>query len=135
MIYLTRVEQFCAAHRLHSPALSEAENKRIYEKCNWEGGHGHNYQVKVTVSGEPNPTTGMLISITDLKNCIWDVLRLVDHRNLDRDVNYFTNNPSTAENIAIWMWKQMVNQIPSPAQLYEIKLYETDKNIVVYRGE
>ena len=135
-VYLTRVEHFSAAHRLHSNALTDEQNAALYDKCNREGGHGHNYRLEVTVAGTPDPQTGMLLNLTDLRDCILaHVIQRIDHYNIDRDIGYFRDVVSTTENVAIWIWKQLVEVIPRPARLAEIRLHETEKNIVTYRGE
>ncbi|XP_055509699.1 6-pyruvoyl tetrahydrobiopterin synthase isoform X1 [Leucoraja erinacea] len=135
LLRLTRVESFCAAHRLHSNFLSAEDNKRIFGKCNNPNGHGHNYKVEVTVCGEVNPVTGMVMNITELKEHMQEVImKQLDHKNLDKDVPFFANNVSTAENIAIYIWENLQTLLP-PKLLYEVKVYETDKNIVVYHGE
>ncbi|XP_043570359.1 6-pyruvoyl tetrahydrobiopterin synthase isoform X2 [Chiloscyllium plagiosum] len=113
---VTRVESFNAAHRLHSNYLSDEENKRIFGKCNNPNGHGHNYKVEVTVRGEEA------------------IMKPLDHKNLDKDVPYFANVVSTTENVAIFIWDNLQKYLPANL-LYEVKVYETDKNIVVYRGE
>ncbi|XP_070783198.1 6-pyruvoyl tetrahydrobiopterin synthase [Enoplosus armatus] len=133
--YITRVESFSASHRLHSIHLSDEENKRVYGKCNNPNGHGHNYKVEVTVHGKIDRLTGMVMNLTDLKKCIEDVIMTtLDHKNLDKDVPYFANVVSTTENVAVYIWDNMVKALP-PNLLYEIKIHESDKNIVVYRGE
>ncbi|KAK2820976.1 hypothetical protein Q5P01_023935 [Channa striata] len=133
--YISRIESFSACHRLHSVHLSDEENKTLYGKCNNPNGHGHNYKVEVTVRGKIDAVTGMVINLTDLKKCIEDVIVVpLDHKNLDKDVPYFANVVSTTENVAIYIWDNMVKALP-PNLLYEIKIYETDKNVVVYRGE
>ncbi|KAI2658812.1 6-pyruvoyl tetrahydrobiopterin synthase [Labeo rohita] len=120
--FITRVQSFSACHRLHSKALSDEENKRIFGKCNNPNGHGHNY-------------TGMVMNLTDLKEYIEEaIMKPLDHKNLDLDVPYFADVVSTTENLAVFIWDSMVKLLP-PDSLYEIKIYETDKNIVVYRGE
>jgi 6-pyruvoyltetrahydropterin/6-carboxytetrahydropterin synthase len=135
MFLVTRTETFCAAHRLDSKALGVEENQKIYGKCNWEGGHGHNYKVEVTVAGELDEVTGMVVNLSELKDCIWKyALDSLDHRNIDVDVEYFNARPSTTENVARYIWLQLVDRIPSPARLYKIKIYETDKNHATYRG-
>ncbi|XP_038633057.1 6-pyruvoyl tetrahydrobiopterin synthase [Scyliorhinus canicula] len=134
-VLITRVESFSAAHHLHSNCLNAEENKRIYGKCNNPNGHGHNYKVEVTVRGEVNPLTGMVINITELKEHMQEaIMKPLDHKNLDKDVPYFTNVVSTTENVAIFIWDNLQKHL-SPNLLYEVKVYETDKNIVVYRGE
>ncbi|XP_070707995.1 6-pyruvoyl tetrahydrobiopterin synthase [Pempheris klunzingeri] len=133
--YITRVQSFSACHRLHSPHLSDEENKQVYGKCNNPNGHGHNYKVEVTVRGKIDRATGMVMNLTDLKRCIEDVIMTpLDHKNLDKDVPYFAGVVSTTENVAVYIWDNMVKVLP-PSLLYEIRIYETDKNIVTYRGE
>ncbi|XP_050979554.1 6-pyruvoyl tetrahydrobiopterin synthase [Labeo rohita] len=133
--FITRVQSFSACHRLHSKALSDEENKRIFGKCNNPNGHGHNYTVEVTVRGKIDRKTGMVMNLTDLKEYIEEaIMKPLDHKNLDLDVPYFADVVSTTENLAVFIWDSMVKLLP-PDSLYEIKIYETDKNIVVYRGE
>lgn len=107
----------------------------MYGKCNNPNGHGHNYKVEVTVRGKIDAKTGMVMNLTDLKKCIEEVIMIpLDHKNLDKDVPYFTTVVSTTENVAVYIWDNMVKVLP-PGLLYEIKIHETDKNVVVYRGE
>ncbi|KAM9837227.1 6-pyruvoyl tetrahydrobiopterin synthase [Aulostomus maculatus] len=133
--YITRVQCFSACHRLHSVHLSDEDNQRVYGKCNNANGHGHNYKVEVTVRGKIDRVTGMVMNLTDLKRGIEDVIMTpLDHKNLDKDVPYFAGVASTTENVAVYIWDNMVKVLP-PTLLHEIKIHETDKNIVVYRGE
>ncbi|XP_067286132.1 6-pyruvoyl tetrahydrobiopterin synthase [Pseudorasbora parva] len=133
--YITRVQSFSACHRLHSKYLSDEENKEVFGKCNNPNGHGHNYKVEVTVRGKIDSKTGMVMNLTDLKKYIEEaIMKPLDHKNLDRDVPYFTDIVSTTENLSVFIWDSMAKLLP-PDSLYEVKIYETDKNIVVYRGE
>ncbi|XP_051958380.1 6-pyruvoyl tetrahydrobiopterin synthase [Xyrauchen texanus] len=133
--YITRVQSFSACHRLHSKSLSDEENKKIFGKCNNPNGHGHNYKVEVTVRGKIDRNTGMVMNLTDLKEYIEEaIMKPLDHKNLDMDVPYFANVVSTTENLAVYIWDSMAKLL-QPNLLYEIKVHETDKNIVVYRGE
>ena len=133
---ITRVEQFSAAHRLHSRTLSDEENKALYGACNWINGHGHNYRVEVTVSGPMDQQTGMVVNIAELAHIIRKhALSKLDHKFLDKDIDFFENRPSTTENVAIFIWNCLVDKVTLPAQLDQIKLYETEKNYVIYRGE
>ncbi|XP_034750810.1 6-pyruvoyl tetrahydrobiopterin synthase [Etheostoma cragini] len=133
--HITRAQSFSACHRLHSIHLSDEENKRVYGKCNNPNGHGHNYKVEVTVRGKIDSLTGMVMNLTDLKRCIEEVIMVpLDHKNLDKDVPYFASVVSTTENVAVYIWDNMVKVLPSNL-LYEIKIHETDNNVVVYRGE
>ncbi|KAM6951470.1 6-pyruvoyl tetrahydrobiopterin synthase [Aplochiton taeniatus] len=133
--YITRAQSFCACHRLHSKNLSDEENKKVFGKCNNPNGHGHNYKVEVTVHGKIDRHTGMVMNLTDLKQYIEEVIMIpLDHKNLDKDVPYFADVVSTTENLAVYIWDNMAKLLP-PGLLYEVKIHETDKNIVVYRGE
>ncbi|CAD7086355.1 unnamed protein product [Hermetia illucens] len=135
VVYLTRKATFSAAHRLHSKHLSEEENREVFDKCNWDNGHGHNYVVRVTVRGPVCPKTGMVMNITELKNHMDEViLKNLDHKNLDKDVNYFSDKPSTTENLSIYIWDHVRALMKKPELLYEVKIDETDKNSVTYRG-
>ncbi|XP_043281088.1 6-pyruvoyl tetrahydrobiopterin synthase [Venturia canescens] len=134
--YLTRKECISSCHRLHSDQLSDEENKKIYGKCNNYWGHGHNYTIEVTVRGPVDSKTGMVMNISDLKVYMNEVImNRLDHKNLDKDVEYFKNVVSTTENVAIYIFNELKILLPNPSLMYEVKIYETDKNIVVYRGE
>jgi len=135
-VYLQRRETFSSSHRLHSFDLSEEENKKIFGKCNNPNGHGHNYTLLVTVAGRVNKTTGMVINLSDLKVILQEkVLSLVDHKNLDLDVPYFKEGkiPSTTENLAVFIWNELYPTLSDC--LYEVKIHETENNVVVYRGQ
>lgn len=137
--YITRVEQFSSAHRLHSPALSDEENKQLYGPCNNPNGHGHNYQLKVTLRGPVDPLTGMVMNISDMKVIIQRAVFVpLDHKNIDLDCAYFRDGGvvSTAENISVFIWNNLRKEMGDNADLlYEVKLHETMKNIAIYRGE
>ncbi|XP_014468230.1 PREDICTED: 6-pyruvoyl tetrahydrobiopterin synthase [Dinoponera quadriceps] len=133
--YLTRKEIMSCCHRLHSEHLSEQDNKLVYGKCNNFWGHGHNYTVEVTIRGPVDPITGMVMNLSDLKVYMGNVLGHLDHKNLDKDIDYFKNMVSTTENVAIYIFEEIRKHMPKPELLYEIKVHETDKNIVFYRGE
>ncbi|KAF7239282.1 hypothetical protein EG68_10932 [Paragonimus skrjabini miyazakii] len=135
--YLTRIEHFSACHRLHSFHLSDAENRQTFGKCNNRNGHGHNYKLEVTLFGPVDPKTGMVMNLTELNSVIQrNVLDFVDHKNLDEDVDYFRDDSvvSTTENLAVFIWNQLLLSIPRTV-LHEVKLWETDKNVITYRGD
>nr|CAG4641324.1 EOG090X0HIM [Eulimnadia texana] len=134
--YLTRRETFSACHRLHSSALTPEENRELYSKCNNPNGHGHNYTVEVTVRGTVEVRTGMVMNISDLKKFMdIAIMQVLDHKNLDKDVPYFEDVVSTTENLAVFIWDSLLKVLPEPRLLFEVKIFETEKNIVVYRGE
>lgn len=116
--------------------MTDEENKYIFGKCNNPNGHGHNYTAEVSIRGPVDSKTGMVMNLVDLKRvmnqCIMDPM---DHKNLDKDCEYFKTIPSTAENIAVFIWDSLLKKLDEPELLYEVKLYETEKNIVLYRGK
>ncbi|EZA55627.1 hypothetical protein DMN91_006920 [Ooceraea biroi] len=134
--YLTRKQQIACCHRLNSPFLSEKENKEVYGKCNNSFGHGHNYTVEVTVRGPIDESTGMVMNLTELKECIQKVvIDRMDHKNIDKQVDHFANTVSTTENIAVYVFEELKKYMFRPELLYEVKIHETDKNVMCFRGE
>ncbi|XP_064608752.1 6-pyruvoyl tetrahydrobiopterin synthase-like [Liolophura sinensis] len=135
VVFVSRTESFSACHRLHSQKLSEKDNVDIFGKCNNPNGHGHNYKVEVIVRGPVDPITGMVINLVDLKAYIEKaIMSVLDHKNLDKDVPYFKDVVSTTENLAVFIWHQLTMLLPT-GLLYEVKIHETDKNVVFYRGD
>jgi 6-pyruvoyltetrahydropterin/6-carboxytetrahydropterin synthase len=133
--YLTRRATFCASHRLHAAQLSEAENARIFGKCNNPNGHGHNYVLEVTVRSEVDPKTGMILNLTDLKGAIGEAITdQFDHKHLNLDTPHFKQVNPTAENMAVVFWDLLEPKLPA-GMLYEVKLHETENNVAAYRGE
>ncbi len=134
MVYLTRRTTFSAAHRLWSNHLTEEENIALYDKCANPNGHGHNYILEVTVRGDPEPRTGMVLNLTDLKQVINEhVIDWVDHKHLNYDVPWLEGSIPTTEMLVIKFWERLEGALPQ-GLLYEVKLYETDNNIASYRG-
>jgi 6-pyruvoyltetrahydropterin/6-carboxytetrahydropterin synthase len=130
------VQSFSSCHRLHSKLLSDEENKKVFGKCNNPNGHGHNYKMEITVRGPIGEKDGMVMNLTDLKYIIEELMVVVDHKNLDKDVPYFEDVVSTTENVAVFIWDFVQERMKDyTAELFEVKVHETDKNIIVYRGE
>lgn len=135
MVYVTRRETFSSAHRLYNPAFSDEENDRIFGKCNNPNGHGHNYILEVVVAGDVDPETGYVIDLKVLKKIIKEhVIKKIDHKHLNLDVEFMKDLIPTAENIAISIWKVLVDKIPY-GKLYSVKVYETENNYAEYKGE
>lgn len=133
-IYLTRRATFCAGHRLHSPLLTDEENRKIFGKCNHVNGHGHNYELEVTLYGKVDPKTGMVLNLTDLDRIVEEtVIARVDHKNFNQDVPEFKTLVPTAENIAIYFWGLLKDKLKD--LLFEVRLRETENNVAIYRGE
>ena len=120
---LTKRLEFCASHRYHNPKWDDAKNKQVFGPCNNENTHGHNYLVEVTLQGEIDPVTGMIINLYDLKQYLWDILETFDHKNLNLDTPYFTDRIPTTENLALTLWKEL-EQHPQMPALDRIRLYE-----------
>lgn len=136
MVYLTRVEHFNAAHKLYNPNWDEAKNEAVFGKCANENWHGHNYELYVTVKGQPDPDTGFVFDVKRLSTIIQErVIEKLDHRNLNMDVDFMAGKLCSTENLAIGIWKELVPHLPANIQLHAIKLYETPKIYVEYFGE
>jgi 6-pyruvoyltetrahydropterin/6-carboxytetrahydropterin synthase len=132
MVRLTRKYHFSTAHRLHSDKLSDSENLALFGKCNNQYGHGHNYYLEVTVSGKPDPITGMIANISEIDNVAEEaVLQKFDHKHLNLDTEEFKNVNPTSENVAVVIWDLLSPGLPN---LYKIGLYETEKNYFEYYG-
>jgi 6-pyruvoyltetrahydropterin/6-carboxytetrahydropterin synthase len=135
MIYLTRKEFFSASHRLFNEKFSDEKNAAIYGKCAYPSGHGHNYEVSVTIAGEPDHDTGMILDLKKLSELInEEIIEKVDHRHLNIDVEFMRGVIPTAENLAKAFWKILQPKI-KPGKLYSIIVSETTNNFAEYRGE
>jgi len=133
-IIVTRRAHFNAAHRLFNSQWSEAENARVFGPCANPNFHGHNYNLDVSVIGEPDPATGYVIDIRTLKDVIEErVLRRFDHRNLNLDVPEFQDLIPTAEHIVQVCWRLLAPAIPR-GRLHRLVLWETERNLVEYSG-
>ena len=134
MIFITRKIEFSAGHRLFNPNFSDEQNKATFGLCNNPNGHGHNYVLEVTLSGEVCNDTGMVFDLKELKKLTQrEIIDKVDHKNLNVDVDYLKGIIPTAENLAIKFWEILEPKI-TKGRLHEIKLYESERNYVVYRG-
>ncbi|HEY5750304.1 MAG TPA: 6-carboxytetrahydropterin synthase [Chryseolinea sp.] len=131
-VKVSRREHFNAAHRLHNPAWTAEKNQEVFGKCNNPNYHGHNYELVVSLTGEPNPETGYVYDLKVLSDLIKDnVLKKFDHKNLNLDTEYFKDINPTAENIAVMIWRILRQKIDSNLEL-KITLYETERNFVEY---
>ena len=133
-VALGRRYHFAASHRLHNPALSEAENWRLYGKCNNPYGHGHNYTVEVLVSGKVDPATGMIANLADLDGFVRsEVLEPFDHKSLNEDVAVFQSTVPTTENLCIEIFHRL-KTFPK-AKLERVRVQETSNNSFEYAGD
>lgn len=132
---VTRRAHFCAGHRLYNPALGDDENQATYGACSNPNGHGHNYDLEVTVEGEIDPSVGYVMDLRALKNLLQDVvLDDLDHANLNVDVSWLDGVVPTTENLAVEIWNRLVGQFTGP-RLVSVRLWETERNSVEYCGE
>ena len=127
-----RKEHFNAAHRLHNPALSDAENAAIFGRCNYPNYHGHNYELEVKLTGEVDQRTGYVFDMKLLSDIIKaDVIEKFDHKNLNLDVPEFKNMNPTAENIIKVIYDILRKKIDDRYEL-NLRLYETERNFVEF---
>jgi len=125
MVYLTRKIEFAASHRYHNPKLSVEENRRIFGKCNNPHGHGHNYTLEVTIAGEPDPVTGMVLDLKALKEILdREITQRMDHRFLNVEVQELQGLIPTCENVARVIWNLLEGKIPA-GKLHRVRLYES----------
>ena len=135
MIYLTRKIEFSASHYYHNPALSPEENRRLFGKCVNPQGHGHNYVLEVTVAGEPDPQTGMVLDLKELKDILArEVMDVFDHKFLNDQVPALAGQIPTTENIARAIWGSLEGKT-TRGRLHHLRLYETPDLFVDYYGD
>ena len=133
-VTVTRRMHFNAAHRVHNPALSDAENARLFGKCNNPNWHGHNYVLEVSVAGEIDARTGYVMDLAELKRIVQrEVIEKVDHRNFNLEVDFMQGLIPTSENIVVACWRVLAPQV-APARLKRLVLWETPNNYVEYEG-
>ena len=133
-ITVSRKAHFNAAHRLHNKNWSDEKNQNIFGKCNYQNYHGHNYELIVSVTGKINPETGYVIDMGELKKIIKnEIEERLDHKNLNIDVPHFSNTIPSAENICIYIYDILRDNIDCQFKL-SVRLYETPRNFVEYSG-
>jgi len=135
MVYLTRIEHFNAAHKLYNPAWSKEKNDEVFGKCANENWHGHNFELYVTIKGDPDPETGFIFDAKKLGALINErVTEKLDHKNLNVDVDFMKGKLCSIENLVMAIWKELEPHLPSPVKLHCLKLVETAKIYVEYYG-
>jgi len=135
MIKTSQRFEFSAAHRLHAGSLSDSQNQEIFGRCNNPNGHGHNYEVEVTLAGTPDPASGNLIpgGVLQLQQIVnHHILDRFDHKHLNLDCEEFKTLNPTVENIAKTIYQKLRPAIPAPAKLHCIKVWETPKTVAEY---
>ncbi len=138
-IHVSRKEHFNAAHKLYNPAWSKEKNFEVFGPCANDNWHGHNFDLIVTIKGQPDPETGFVVDLKKLSTLIRDeVTEKLDHKNLNLDVDFMQGKLASCENLVAEIWKILQPAIPIISKfgkLYSIKLYETPRNYVEYFGE
>ena len=137
MVFVTRKEHFNAAHKLYNPDWSKDRNEEVFGPC--ANLHGHNFDLYVTIKGQPDPETGFVVDFKRLsllmKN---EVVEKLDHKNLNLDVDFMAGKMASTEVLVVEIWRILapaIKEITSFGELYSLKLYETSRNFVEYRGE
>ena len=135
MVYLTRIEHFNAAHRLYNEKWDEEKNNEVFGKCANPNWHGHNYELHVTIKGDPDPDTGFIMNAKELSQLIkLNITDKLDHRNLNMDVDFLKGLVPSTEILSKCIWQQLEPYI-KPCKLHSIKLIETHAIYVEYFGE
>ena len=134
-VYLGRLYRFNAGHRLSRPDRDSDWNLEVFGKCSYEGGHGHNYDLEVVISGTPDPLTGRLISLELLDTIVNEkVIEPIDYRNLNEVLETGSTPPPTTEVLIRDILNRLADSIPSPAELKLLRILETEKNLFEYSG-
>jgi len=136
MIYIQRREKFCAAHKLWNEKWDAQKNLEVFGKCSNPNYHGHNFDLLVTVKGEIDPETGFVMNLFELKKIIrHHIIDVIDHKNLNLDVDFMAGKLTSAENLAVAIWQILEPIIKQKnATLHCVRLGETDSNIIEYYG-
>jgi 6-pyruvoyltetrahydropterin/6-carboxytetrahydropterin synthase len=135
MVYITRIEHFNAAHKLYNPKWSREKNEEVFGKCANENWHGHNFELYVTIKGEPDPDTGFVYDVKRLSILVKEqVIEKLDHKNLNEDVDFMKGKLCSIENLIIGIWNQLAPHLPATVQLHSLKLYETPRIFTEYFG-
>jgi 6-pyruvoyltetrahydropterin/6-carboxytetrahydropterin synthase len=136
MVYLTRIEHFNAAHKLYNPNWTVEKNDEVFGKCANENWHGHNFELFVTIKGEPDPDTGFIFDAKKLGAIVQEkIVEKIDHRNLNLDVDFMQGKLCSIENLVVGIWNELEPYLPATIQLHCLKLVETSKIYVEYYGD
>ncbi len=135
MIYVTRRAEFSASHVYHNPDFTSEENRRIFGKCNNPLGHGHNYVIEATVRGGINADTGMVLDLKKLKVLLdKEVVQLMDHKFLNKEVPAFAHKNPTTENLSVEIWNLLAPKL-THGELHRIRVYENPDLFADYYGD
>ena len=133
MPLITKKYKFCAAHRYWNPEWDEDKNFSVFRED--VKLHGHNYELDITIGGPVNQDSGFIINIIDLNSIMEKfVISNLDHSQIDKDIDWFKNRQPSTENLVVYIWSQIADEIPPPAYLHSIKLQETPTIYTEYYG-
>jgi len=133
---ITRKAEFSSSHACYRSDWSDERNREVYGLKANPHGHGHNYVLEVTLEGDPDPITGMVLDLKDLKDILnREVVEPFDHRFLNHEIRPFDTVVPTAENITIEIWRRLEPNFRKGARLHQVRLWETDDLYVDYFGE
>jgi 6-pyruvoyltetrahydropterin/6-carboxytetrahydropterin synthase len=137
MLYITRKENFNAAHRLFRADYDDKKNLEVFGKCSNPNWHGHNYTLWVTVAGDINPETGFVINLKHLSMTIQEkIIDKIDHKNINLEVDFMKGKMASTEMLTLAIWEQLDDDIKRMgARLFSVKLFETENNFAEYFGE
>ena len=137
VVDITRRVSFCAAHRYHNPDWSPERNREVFGPCNNAYGHGHNYELEVTVRGSVDPETGMVIHLAEIASILHEeVFVRLDHRHLSEELPEWKSKIPTTENLAVDIWNRLAPRLERPnAGLYRVRLYESPDLYAEYFGD
>ena len=137
MLYITRKENFNAAHRLFRADYDDKKNLEVFGKCSNPNWHGHNYTLFITVAGDINPETGFVINLKDLSRTIQEkIIDKIDHKNINLEVDFMKDKMASTEVLVLAIWEQLDADIKQlGASLFSVKLFETENNFAEYFGE
>lgn len=136
MVYITRIEHFNAAHKLYNPDWSVEKNEAVFGRCANANWHGHNFELYITVKGNPDPETGFVFDAKKLSTIAKErVIDVLDHRNINVEVEFMRGKLCSIENLAVGIWNQLEGHLPPGVCLHAVKLYETPRIYVEYFGE
>ncbi len=135
MVFITRIEHFNAAHKLFNPKWSREVNEQVFGKCANENWHGHNFELHITVKGEPDADTGFVFDVKKLSIIVKEhVIEKLDHKNLNEDVPFMKGKMCSIENLVIGIWNELAPRLPHSIVLHSLKLYETPRIYTEYFG-
>jgi 6-pyruvoyltetrahydropterin/6-carboxytetrahydropterin synthase len=135
-VKITREVHFNAAHRVYNPDWDDEKNAEVFGGCANPNWHGHNYELFVTIEGEPNPVTGFVMDLRDLRDLVTSrVLDDVDHRNINVEVPWMDGIMPSTENLVVCIWNRLVGEFPEGVRLCKLTLWETKRHYVEYEGD